>query len=84
MKLVKKANKNTIKISKSEWLSIGSKANWLTSSIIQDEETEYLLGLWERVWPKAHFSSEEEWLEHCRLWWPRLPLGEKKETNEDY
>ena len=39
MKLIKKANKTTIKMSKSEWLQIGKTAGWV-------KESQYMMGGW--------------------------------------
>ena len=37
------------------------------------DEPDYVLDSWKRIWPKDGFTTEAEWLEYCRKWWPRLP-----------
>jgi len=44
MKLVKKANKNTIKISKNEWLGIGKKAGWMKKAELFGHNREMAAG----------------------------------------
>lgn len=52
-----------------------------------EEESEFLLKLWERLWPKSSFKSDDEWLGYCRKWWPQIPEMleiSKKHSSSDH
>ena len=41
-------------------------------------ESEVILNMWARVWPKKFFKTEQDWLDYCRKWSAQLHKAEEK------